>query len=201
MPTSTVEPRPRAAAMAPEARRAAIVAATIPLLATHGRSVTTRQIAQAAGIAEGTIFRAFPDKESLVAAAVEAALDPAPDDAALAAIDPALPLEARLREATAILRRRVAGIWKLMTAVGPERASAVRTRRPPDLGALAGVFEPDRARLRLEPVACAQLLRGLVLAGSHPALAEEPFVPEELVSVLLDGIRVADARARTATRR
>ena len=42
-----------------------IVAATLPLLLEHGELVTTRQIAEAAGIAEGTIFRVFADKDEL----------------------------------------------------------------------------------------------------------------------------------------
>ena len=88
--------RSRAAALPPDERRAAIVAATLPLLLAHGARVTTRQIAEAAGIAEGTIFRVFPDKESLIEAAIETAFDPAPIEAALRAIDPSLPLEARL---------------------------------------------------------------------------------------------------------
>src|SRR3954470_108552 len=88
--------RPRATAMPPSERRADIVAATLPLLLAHGTSVTTRQIAEAAGIAEGTIFRVFPDKDSLIAAVFEAALDTASVDAALAAIDTCLPLDERL---------------------------------------------------------------------------------------------------------
>ena len=56
--------RTRATALPPSERRAEIVAATLPLLLAHGAAVTTRQIAEAAGIAEGTIFRVFPDKES-----------------------------------------------------------------------------------------------------------------------------------------
>src|SRR3954469_11968102 len=93
--TGTLESaRSRAAALPPEERRARIVEATLPLLLAHGAGLTTRQIAEAAGIAEGTIFRAFPDKESLIAAVVDAALDTSAVDAALDAIDPDLPLEA-----------------------------------------------------------------------------------------------------------
>ena len=48
--------------MAPEDRRKAILEALIPLLVEQGGDVTTKEIAEAAGIAEGTIFRVFPDK-------------------------------------------------------------------------------------------------------------------------------------------
>ena len=50
---------PRAAPLSPDERRRAIVDAVLPLLIEHGRAVTTRQMAEAAGIAEGTIFRVF----------------------------------------------------------------------------------------------------------------------------------------------
>src|SRR3954470_11169638 len=108
----------RATALPPEEGRAEIVAATLPLVLAHGSAVTTRQIAEAAGIAEGTIFRVFPDKESLVEAAIESALDPAPTDAALRAVDRGLPLEERLRVAVDVLQRRLAEVWRLLSAVG-----------------------------------------------------------------------------------
>ena len=66
--------------MPPEDRRRAIVQAVIPLLAEHGSDVSTRQIAEAAGVAEGTIFRVFPDKAALFKAAAEEAINPADAD-------------------------------------------------------------------------------------------------------------------------
>ena len=185
----TLEPsRARAAALPPEERRARIVEATLPLLLAHGAALTTRQIAEAAGIAEGTIFRVFPDKETLIAAVVDAALDTSAVDAALEAIDAGLPLEARLVAAVDILRRRMADVLQLRAAVGilDQRPSA-------DVGALAGVFAADRAQLRRDPNEAARVLRGLTLAGTHPALApEEPLTSEEIVSFVLDGVRRRD---------
>src|SRR4051812_32315233 len=91
--------------MAPDDRRAALIAATVPLLREHGLDVTTKQIAQAAGVAEGTIFGVFPDKSSLVNAALLHILDPPRGhEAPIGGIDPAADLRTRLcRAADALL--------------------------------------------------------------------------------------------------
>lgn len=190
----TTAARARASALPAEERRAAILDATVPLLFEHGTAITTRQIAAAAGVAEGTIFRVFADKETLIAAAVEQAFDPAPIEAELVAIDPSLDLDARCVAAVEVLQRRVASMWRILTAVGvanlPE-SERDKTERPTTiLHALASVLEPDRAQLCTEPMRAADMLRGLTFASCHPALTVDvPLTPREIVSVVLDGIR------------
>lgn len=194
MTTRTSE---RARPLPPEERRKAIIDATLPLLSELGAAITTRRIAEAAGIAEGTIFRVFPDKESLIQAAVQAAFDPAGLEAELGAVDPTLELEPRLVAAVEILQRRVARIFQLMSMVesqsteAPTSAKAPIVHRPhEDSRALIALIEPDRTRFRLPPVAVARLLRGMTVSGTHPMFAlDGPMAPTEIVSLLLDGVR------------
>jgi AcrR family transcriptional regulator len=190
--------------MPPDERRAAIVKAALPLLYEHGEAVSTRQIAEAAGIAEGTIFRVFTDKEAVIDAAFESALDPRPIIAALRGIDLSLDLEDRLVLAVDILRRHVTGIWQLMAAVGrapsPDSTRA-RAMSSADDRALTALFEPDRDRLTQPPEHAARLLRGMTIGCTHPAIVAdaEPLTPTEIVSVLLDGISTGRRHAPRTT--
>src|SRR5688500_3684380 len=126
--TATTRTR-RAEALPADERRSMIVAATLPLLLEDGERVTTRQIAQAAGIAEGTIFRVFADKDELVRAALEAALDQAPLEAALDAIDDQLPLDDAVGAALGVLQQRVIDIWRLVSNVGARFHDVARRPR------------------------------------------------------------------------
>jgi AcrR family transcriptional regulator len=180
----------RATAMPADERRLAIIEATLPLLLQHGAAVTTRQIAESAGIAEGTIFRVFADKETLLDAAMEAALDPAPAQTALAAIDRGLPFEDRLIAAVDIIQRRLTGMWRLASAVGFERVKNSKNRHPPIVQGLAELFEPDAGALDRRPGAAATVLHALTLALSHPMIVtDQPTPPAEIVALFLDGVR------------
>src|SRR6476620_2548222 len=96
----------RATALPPDERRSMIVAATLPLLLEHGDRVTSRQIAEAAGIAEGTIFRVFADKDEIISAVLESALDPEPLEAAVTAISSDLTFEEWLGAVVVIMQQR-----------------------------------------------------------------------------------------------
>ncbi|MGZ4442195.1 MAG: TetR/AcrR family transcriptional regulator [Nocardioidaceae bacterium] len=186
----------RAAPMPPDERRRAIVDAVVPLLLEHGRAGTTKQIAEGAGIAEGTIFRVFESKDELVDAALTSAFDPAPFLADLSRIDRDQPLEARLVELVTILQRRFMGIFALMRAVGmvapPEHLGAhdkADSWRARVREILVDVVEPDAHRLRVAPHQLLHTLRLLTFSASHAEIADnELMTPEEIVDVVLHGM-------------
>lgn len=176
----------RAGALPPEQRRAAIVDAVRPLLLEYGGAVTTRQIACAAGVAEGTIFRVFADKDELLRATLDAVVDPGPLEAALGSIDPDLPFEDQVVEATKILQRRVVEIWTIVSSLGPRHERARRPlRESPTLTAL---FAANRDRISVEPEVAARMLRALALALTHPAMTSQAAEAATIVGVVLHGI-------------
>lgn len=182
--------------MAPDERRRAILEAAVPLILERGQAVTTRQIAEAAGVAEGTVFRVFPTKEDLLDAVLDAALDPAHFLAELERVDRSLPLEPRLVAATQVVQGRFREIFGVMTALGiqgPPRRSrhddeeALTVRRR-SMQAVVELVEPDAEAFRVPVREVARMLRLLTFSGSHPHLsADEPLTAEQIVAVVLHG--------------
>ncbi len=190
--------------MAPEDRRAALIAATIPLLHEHGLDVSTKQIAQAAGVAEGTIFGVFPDKRSLIIAAIVHAFDPAPTLAALAAVDPGLDLRARLSAAVTLFMHRFSGNARLMSAArlshhaaDPEGVARMNQAREDLLAALTTLIEPDAHLLRRPPAAVARLVLLFCGANAYSPFGDRRIDGDELVSLLFDGLLVTSGCAAT----
>jgi AcrR family transcriptional regulator len=185
--------------MEPEDRRRAILEAVIPLLVARGATLTTREMAEAAGIAEGTIFRVFPDKTALIREAVKTSVDPIPVQAELSQIYADAPLEVQLTEAARILTERFETTIALIGALAAlPHDPTHHTPGPPKFVAeanaainesLAVIFERHSDQLRLKPARAATAFRALLLAASHPTLAvTERLTIDEAVAVLLDGI-------------
>ncbi len=178
----------RASPLPPSERRVAIIDAVLPLLIDRGVTVTTRQLAAAAGVSEGTLFNVFADKDELIDAAVEAAIDVEPFERAVARIDPAWPFDERLAAATDLIQRRVVDIWKLVSQLGHQRHPDHRRGPLPDSPALVAMFESERARLRRSPTEAARLLRAMTLTMTHPLMTAEPSDVDEIVDLFLHGV-------------
>lgn len=201
---------PRAPALPPGERRATIVTAALGILQAKGQAATTREIAEAAGVAEGTLFRVFRTKEDLLCAAMEHAFDPSPLLADLGRVDAGLPLRERLVAAAGIIQTRHLQVFGLMQAMGivhPPDHPPRRSGGAPDGGReseraswrrqveerLAALIEPDADQLRVPVDQLVALIALLGFAGSHPILTGgQTLSPETIVEVLLDGTRKRD---------
>jgi AcrR family transcriptional regulator len=180
--TSDKAPRRRAARQSVDERRAMIVRAAIPLLVEIGPSVTTLQIARAAGISEPTIFRAFEDKNDVLAACLAEVTDPRHAVRELAAIEPSLPLRDRLVALIEVLRAQGERTGAVVNAVS--LAGAARPRRQESLSdeerrrlsdgrtasyralhaAVVATLEADADTLRASPEDAATLILAIVMA-------------------------------------
>jgi len=183
----------RATPMAIDDRRQALIDATLPLLLEHGRTVSTKQIAEAAGVAEGTIFRAFESKDELILATVEAALEIEPFLEDLQTVDTSLELRERLLDIVSRLQKRFAGMFTLMTAmgmVGPPRAHKhMEDGRNRANRILVRLVEADADLLTCKPEELMHILRLLTFSGTHPHISDgRRLTPAQIVDTLLDGV-------------
>lgn len=202
------EKRRRAPAMSQEERRAAIVRTTLPLLIEHGGNVSTSQIAAAAGIAEGTVFRAFKDKQDLFVACMRAGMNSEEEVAQIEAIGLGGPLHLRLIDGVRAISGYLDRVWTIGQAVraggiGPDAIQRQmhgddEKPRPPGpppemtrvFRAMGGLFDPATDGLRVAPERAARMLLSLVLTNRmQGADFGQPIDdPAELVDLFLHGV-------------
>jgi AcrR family transcriptional regulator len=181
--------------MSPEARRAAIVAAALPLVVQHGSGVLTADIAAAAGIAEGTIFRVFPDKEALLAACLASVADTTEVQRQLTEIDE-VPLESAVEQAVDVVLAHLAVAMPVVmrvTTTGPTPRAARGLRAQlieETLTELAAVLEPYAEELTVPVAEAAPILQVLVLGA---AVQPDPVPSSALARVFVSGVGRAAA--------
>lgn len=209
-------PRQRAAALPPAERRQRIIDAVVPLLIQHGPELTTRQIAEAAGVAEGTLFRVFPDKRTLLVATATDVLNPTDGEGGIAR---AVAEKDALRDkviaaAQHIAERMERGMLVMMalraTVLRDGRGEELASGPPPFLQeanraliqALSRyVFEPHADELRVTPQTAAIILRSLAFGNGHPGTDPAHRLDDDAIAdACLNGVISGPAKAKPATR-
>ncbi len=167
-----------------------IIDAVIPLLLEHGREATSKQMADAAGVAEGTIFRAFGDKESLIRAVLDKLFDPEPLEKELERIDPGLELADKVHAILALMKHRFGTVFQMMAVLGShERPPVSHERRHKFVELVVRALEPDAQRLTVSPDRVAHVLRLMSFATSFPTLnAGIELTLDELTGIILYGV-------------
>ncbi len=190
--------------MTPDERRRALIEATRPLLLEHGLNITTRQIAECADVAEGTIFRAFGTKQNLIEAVVDDCMAPEPVIAAIDAIPTELGLEDTVTWMVRVLQVRIQQIRSLMAAISQSQPHGKRLK-PPHRDFHRAVDEAlSRALARFDgrltvgtPTACwaisAIAFAVVMPLADHPDAAD----PRQLARLILHGIATESEQDRT----
>jgi AcrR family transcriptional regulator len=201
------EKRRRAPAMSQDERRAAIVRSTLPLLIEHGGNVATSQIAAAAGIAEGTVFRAFKDKQDLLIACMRAGMNSDEEVALIEAIGHTAPLPDRLTEGVRAISGYIDRIWSVGQALRTSGISHEVMQRqmhgddertepgpPPELlrvsRAMSGLFDEASDNLRVDAERAVRMLLGLVVTNRMQGhnFGQALDDPAEIVDLFLHGV-------------
>lgn len=185
--------------LSPGERREQILDAVVPAILEHGIGVTSRQLAQAAGVAEGTLFRSFGDKESLLRAVLERETferltTPVPAEA------PAASLEALIDSTARELVGRFSRLFALTMALGPlatKPGPEVQQRFDSMYAQLAETFEPFAADLRVRPDAAAEIVASLAFtAASTWGRVDHRATLDEILDVLRGGLVATPTRPR-----
>lgn len=171
--------------------RARILDAAEQVLAAKGTTASTDEIAKAAGVGIGTLFRHFPTKEALIEGVFVARLRRLAGDAQrLAASDDPGALEYFLRQAVeqSEVKNALAG---LLTEAGVDVTAAVGDVRSELVAAMGTLLGNAQRSGAARPDLGVPELIGL-LAGASRAVeyaGPDPAARSRVLAVILDGLR------------
>ena len=189
-------PGTRARRLPPEERRETLLDATLELIREAHKLPTTREIAEAAGVAEGTIFRAFATKDELFDAVLDRTFEARPLFEGLGKVDGTAGLESVMIDIVQLLQARFLEIFDVMGAFSlmgpPERFRDPKVQRRQERTASAMVLallEPYADELRMPVARVARMTRLLTFSGSHRHINDgEILGAEEIVQMVLYGV-------------
>jgi len=184
--------------MPAEQRRAQLIDTATRLYASHGDALTTAEVAEAAGVAEGTLFRLFPDKESLIDACLHDALNPQSAIARIQALADEPSLDAKVQKLAEITLEHFRHALPVM------HRAMERGKREGAPEAVGGMFvglimavamvlgpEVERRKLTKDTGTLARLLIGICQSVVWQEFFEgvQSVGTNDFVSIFLDGCR------------
>jgi AcrR family transcriptional regulator len=187
--------------MTPDERRKAIVEAVLPLILETGAMPTTREIAEAAGVAEGTIFRVFDDKPALLMAVAELVLTPPIDADPIRAISGEDDLQEVVTRVVTRLHGNMKRVGTIMLVLRQQLATLPHHKMPDGppkflvdanqllLDRLTLVFEKYADQLTVDPRTAALAVRSLVFGAHHPGMTgDPPLTPGQIAELAVNGV-------------
>lgn len=206
MAVVTTQQRRRAPAMSLDERRGAIVQAALPLLVEHGAHLSTRQVADAAEIAEGTVFRVFADKDELLRACLSEAFRTDDLCARIRQVPVEQDVPARLVDAGMLVLEHMAQLGAMMQSLAAsgynihqQRAQDQDQRAAEEddparfmrelTDATTVLLAPDEHRLRIPADQLVRMFLGLLTSTRFDPLASQDrrAAVAQRVDVLLNG--------------
>ncbi|WP_084707560.1 TetR/AcrR family transcriptional regulator [Aestuariimicrobium kwangyangense] len=211
--TNVLRVTPRAKPLPAEERRTAIVEVARPLFMEQGAQLTTRQVAEAAGIAEGTLFRVFPTKHELMCAVIDDVVDPTRVISAIGALHPSSLAEA-VHDVLGVLNENVrttSAFFAALHSSAGETPAPPRHLPPPQnahwarisrvTGAIASLLSPFADDLTVSTSKAAGLVHTMALATMHPFLSVSRFEDiDEVTELMLHGFARPDTGRPEAAR-
>jgi AcrR family transcriptional regulator len=179
-----------------EDRQVQILDAVTPAVLEHGAAITSRQLADAAGVAEGTLFRSFGDKDSLLRAVFDRAAEVAYDLDELDGLADET-LATTVRAIAGVLTVRLSSIFRMAIALGPVLLTGDRTDDPrfDELrDRIAELLAEHADELGVAPLVAADALRTLTFAAATGWGDRTAMDMSDVTGILLHGIARTDRK-------